>query len=105
MLGSLFAFGFLLGLRHALEADHGAAVAALATRTRSWRSRVELAGAWGFGHSGTLLAVGAVLVLGGFAMPPALSRLGDGADGALIVVLGADVLRRLWRTAVHVHPH
>lgn len=105
MPGSLFAFGFLLGLRHALEADHVAAVAALATRSRSGWERIKLAGAWGFGHSGALLAIGAVLVLGGFAMPPALTRFGDGAAGALIVLLGADVLRRLWRTRLHAHPH
>jgi len=105
MLLPLFGLGFLLGLRHALEADHVAAVAALATRTQSWRRRVELAGAWGFGHSSTLLAVGAVLVLGGFALPAAVSRFGDGAAGALVALLGADVLRRLWTGRVHVHAH
>jgi len=105
MLGSIFAFGFLLGLRHALDADHIAAVAALATRSRSGWHRVKLASAWGVGHSGALLAIGAVLVLGEFTMPAALTRFGDGAAGALIVLLGADVLRRLWRTRVHLHPH
>jgi high-affinity nickel permease len=103
--GSLFAFGFLLGLRHALEADHVAAVAALATRSHSGWHRLMLAGAWGIGHSGALLAIGAVLVLGNFAMPAALTRFGEGAAGALIVLLGADVLRRLWQTRVHVHAH
>src|SRR4030095_12546062 len=56
-------------------------------------------------HSGTLFAVAAVLVLGGFAMPEAISRWADGAAGALVVALGADVLRRLWRGRVHVHAH
>ena len=38
--------GFLFGLRHALDADHVAAVAALATRSSSINESVRMGLAW-----------------------------------------------------------
>jgi hypothetical protein len=107
MLRSALVFGFVIGMRHALEADHIAAVAVLATRARSGWERVKLASAWGLGHSGILLVIGALMVLGGIAIPDALSHWADAAAGAIVFVLGADVLRRLWlrREQLHTHPH
>ncbi len=49
--GSILFFGMLLGLKHALEADHVAAVATLASRSSSLRDHVRLAGIWGVGHA------------------------------------------------------
>jgi cytochrome c biogenesis protein CcdA len=102
---SLLLFGFLLGVKHALEADHVAAIAALATRAGSLSDHAALAGFWGVGHALTLTAVGTVVVLLGVALPPSLSLALEGAVGVALVVLGADVLRRLRRDRVHVHVH
>src|SRR5215813_5238912 len=54
--------GSLLGMRHALEPDHLAAVSTLVTGERSTFKAAWLGACWGFGHTLTLLAVGAVLV-------------------------------------------
>jgi high-affinity nickel permease len=104
LLGPLL-LGFLLGVKHALEADHVAAVAALATRSSSAAERVKLAGMWGLGHAGTLAVVGAGVLLLGLSLPPVLARVFEGAVGFMLILLGVDVLRRLRRQRVHFHTH
>ncbi|MBI4516249.1 MAG: hypothetical protein HY699_10600 [Deltaproteobacteria bacterium] len=61
---SILALGFTLGLKHALDADHLAAVTAIASE-RKGVLRASLVGAlWGAGHTVALLAAGvAVIVL------------------------------------------
>jgi len=105
MLASLLALGFLLGLKHALDVDHVAAVASLATRATGVRETVRVAGAWGLGHAAALVAFGAALVIVGVAIPPAVADLLEGAVGIMLMLLGADVLRRVRHKRVHAHPH
>jgi hypothetical protein len=104
LLGPLL-LGFALGARHALDADHVAAVAALATRAASAAERVKLAGMWGLGHAGTLFALGAAVIALGVSVPAGVADAFEGAVGVVLVVLGADVLRRLRARRVHFHVH
>jgi hypothetical protein len=105
MFGSLLALGFFLGVRHALEADHVAAVATLATRARSAGESARLAALWGAGHASVLLLVGGVVVAAGAVVPDGLARFFEGAAGLLLAGLGVDVLRRLRRRRIHFHVH
>jgi sulfite exporter TauE/SafE len=105
VLISLLTLGFLMGVRHALEADHVAAVAALATRASSARQTARLAALWGVGHAAVLLLVGGLVVALGAAVPEPVARVLEGAAGALLVVLGVDVLVRLRRRRIHFHVH
>src|SRR5438876_7870138 len=61
--------GSLLGMRHALEPDHLAAVSTLVTGERSSAKAAWLGACWGFGHTLTLVAAGAVLVVLRAEMP------------------------------------
>jgi len=102
---STLLLGVLLGMRHALDADHVAAVASLATRGASSRETVHLGLAWGVGHTLTLLAVSvAVLLLGASFSGPA-ATMAEFAVGIMLVILGADVVWRAVRARIHVHPH
>lgn len=102
---SILLIGLLLGMRHATEADHLAAVATLATRQNSISHTLKQGVAWGIGHTLTLmLFAGAVLVLG-HVIPPSLEQALETAVGIMLVVLGADVLRRLARDRIHFHAH
>jgi hypothetical protein len=104
-LASILALGFLLGLRHATDADHVAAVATLATRSRSMAHAVAQGVAWGTGHTLTLMLFGgAVLVLGG-VVPAGAVRALELAVGVMLVLLGADALYRLRRERIHFHAH
>ena len=105
MLGSLLLFGLLLGLKHALEADHLSTVATLASRSSSPRHTVSVAAAWGLGHAASLVLLGGALVALGATLPHALAEAFEVAIGVILIALGADVLRRLRRERIHVHVH
>lgn len=97
--------GFFLGLKHALEADHVAAVAALATRSPRLGATVRVAVAWGAGHTLALIAFGSILLALDVSLAPAVARSLEAIVGIMLVVLGADVLRRLRRRRIHFHAH
>jgi hypothetical protein len=103
----LFALGLglLLGMQHATDADHLAAVATLATRERSLPRALRLGAAWGVGHTLTLLAVaGAVAGLGWVITDEAARRFEQGV-GLLLVVLGLRLAWRLRAQRIHFHGH
>jgi high-affinity nickel permease len=101
----ILGLGFLLGLQHALEADHVAAVSSIAARRSDVADIVKHGLTWGIGHTLTLFAfAGAALALGG-AIPETLARLIECAVGMMLVGLGAHVLWWLWRDRVHFHKH
>jgi len=102
---SVLAVGFFLGLRHALDADHVAAVAALATRSRSMKETVKTGIAWGIGHTVTLFAVCAVIILSGVAFPERVAGVLEFLVGLMLVGLGVDVILRIIRERIHVHAH
>jgi hypothetical protein len=103
---ALLGLGFVLGLRHALDVDHLAAVSALVSQ-RGGLGRSSLIGAmWGLGHTAALLAAGiAVIALRVEIAPPAARGL-ELAVAAMLVGLGLNLLRTLWRgDTIHVHAH
>ncbi len=102
---SVLILGLLLGLQHALDADHLAAVASLSTRGRGLRDAARHGAAWGFGHSLTLLLFGGAMLLIGGTVGPRLALTLEGAVGLMLVLLGGDVLLQLWRRRVHFHAH
>ncbi len=84
--------GFLLGMRHALEPDHLAAVAVLVARRRSSAAGVVLGAVWGAGHTAALLGVGCVLATVGARLPPRLAGGFELLVAVMLVTLGARAL-------------
>ena len=101
----ILGLGFLLGMQHALEADHIAAVSSLAARRTSVADIVKHGLTWGLGHTLTLLVFAGVAILLGHAIPEHVARPLETAVGIMLVGLGANVLWRLWRDRVHFHQH
>jgi hypothetical protein len=99
---SVLAVGFLLGLKHATETDHLTAVATLATKQWSLRQIVRQGIAWGLGHSLMLLGIGSLVLALGQAIPAWLAQALECAVGVMLVVLGADALRRVLIDRKHV---
>lgn len=97
--------GVLMGVRHALEADHLAAVANLSADSKSPRELFRVAGAWGLGHGLTLLGLALLWVSLGIAVPERGQPLLEAAAGVLLIALGADLLRRREPGALQFHPH
>jgi len=102
---TLLALGFLIGMRHALEADHVAAVASLASESRSFGQFVRQGASWGLGHTLTLFAFGSVVIVMDSAVPERLAQWLEFGVAVMLVLLGADVLRRVLRDKVHFHTH
>jgi ABC-type nickel/cobalt efflux system permease component RcnA len=98
-------FGFFLGMSHALEADHLAAIASLSTRARSLSDGVRMGVAWGVGHTLTLFLFGSVVLLVHEVVPESLAAALELGVGIMLVALGVDVWRRLVRKRIHIHVH
>lgn len=97
--------GFLIGMKHALEADHVAAVASLATGQRSFGETTRLGVAWGLGHTVTLFLIGGVVLALDTVVPETVARVLEFAVGLMLVALGIDVIVRLRRGKAHFHAH
>lgn len=102
---SVLVFGFLLGLRHAFEADHLVAVSTLVTPKRSLWKSVRFGVIWGLGHSATLLAVGGVVLILQVSIPPVLELSLEGLVGVMLVGLGFMTLLDCRRRRIHLHQH
>jgi cytochrome c biogenesis protein CcdA len=102
---SLLLLGFLIGMRHAVEADHVAAVSSLATRAGSVRETIRQGAAWGIGHTLTLFLIGSCVILLDRLVPERVASTLELLVGLMLVALGADVIRRLARERVHFHLH
>ena len=104
MTGFLF-LGFMLGIRHALEADHIATVATLACSQASRGQIVRQGIAWGVGHSLTLMLFGAIVLSVNGLVPERLAMGLEMAVGCLMILLGVDVIRRALKSRIHFHTH
>lgn len=102
---TLVLFGCLVGMQHALEADHLAAVAAMSTGRTSRRALVRRASVWGLGHTAALLSICGVLLIFGESISPAMEVALEAAVGAMLILLGGNVLYSLWRQRPHFHVH
>lgn len=104
MLSLLF-IGFLIGMRHALEADHIAAVATLVSTTNSHKTAIKHGAVWGIGHTLALFAFGSIVILSDAIIPENMAATLEFAVGIMLIILGVDVIRKMLRDKVHFHAH
>ena len=104
-LPAVLALGFLLGLRHAFEPDHLAAVSTLATRAGRLRDAARLGVAWGVGHTASVVVVALLLIALGVRLPEGLATVAELLVAVLLVTLGGLVLLRYARGRWHMHFH
>jgi nitrile hydratase accessory protein len=101
--------GALLGLRHALEPDHLAAISTLLTGERNARKAAWLGVYWGIGHTLTLLVAGTLLVVLRTDLP---ANVADILEWAVVLLLVGFGLRAIALSAgqtsvgpTHFHVH
>jgi hypothetical protein len=101
--------GSLLGMRHALEPDHLAAVSTLVTRERSGYKAALIGACWGLGHTASLLAVAAVLIALRTEMTTGMSEVFEFGVALMLIVLGYRAIRQAARQGAsgpaHLHQH
>jgi ABC-type nickel/cobalt efflux system permease component RcnA len=103
----ILAVAVLLGLRHATDPDHIAAVTTLLAggTERASRRAAELGTAWGAGHALTLLLFGLPIVLLNQYLPERVQQLAETLIAVVIVALAARLLIRWKRGVFHAHGH
>jgi high-affinity nickel permease len=106
-IGIVLAVAVLLGLRHATDPDHLAAVTTLVAggQERARCRAGELGLAWGFGHAVTLFAFGLPVLLLNDFLPERAQQVAETAIGFVIVYLALRLLFRWRRGELRFHPH
>src|SRR5881394_2157952 len=104
-LPALAGLGLVLGLRHAFEPDHLAAVSTLATRQGRLLDACRLGLAWALGHTASVGVVVGAIILFGWHLPDRLWPAADLLVGLLLVGLGGTVILRYARGRWHLHLH
>ena len=105
---SVLAFGFVLGLKHAVEVDHLAAVSTIVGERKSLLSSLVVGGLWGVGHTISLLIAGILVILLHVEISERVAVALEFLVGLMLVALGANALRKLWcggHLHLHVHRH
>jgi ABC-type nickel/cobalt efflux system permease component RcnA len=105
VLLSVLGWGILLGMQHALEADHVAAVSSVVSRRQGLRSISWHGAMWGIGHTLTLLVVAGTCLMLKTGIDDKLAERLEFGVGIMLVGLGAHVLWRLWRDRIHFGTH
>ena len=102
---SFFSLAFLIGMSHALEADHVAAVSSMATRQTSVAQIVRTGAVWGLGHTLTLMAFAGAALLLGLTIHDSLAGWLEFTVGVMLVGLGGHIIYRMVRDRIHFHIH
>ena len=113
--------GLLLGMRHATDPDHVIAVTAILSRERRLAAATRIGVVWGLGHTLTVLAAGAAIIIFELAVPARLGLAMEFAVAVVLILLGlgafASLVRRIASRlfgspprdakdlVVHSHPH
>jgi hypothetical protein len=103
---AVLGLGFVLGVRHALDADHVAAVSTLVTQQGSVLRSCLLGTFWGAGHTAALMLAALAVIVFKVSISPEMERGLELVVSGVLVALGASALIRGWRgTTLHTHPH
>jgi high-affinity nickel-transport protein len=81
--------GFVLGVRHATDADHVVAVTTIVSDRSSLWSASVVGALWGIGHTATILLVGGAIVVFRLTIPPRLGLAMEFAVALMLIALGA----------------
>lgn len=107
-LGLILLVSLALGLRHASDPDHLAAVTTLIASGEA-RSQIRKAGflgfSWGLGHGTALVLIGLPLVFFNSFLPEVIGQIAEFVIGLIIVALAVHLLLRWRRGLFHAHGH
>jgi high-affinity nickel-transport protein len=90
---SVLALGFILGMRHATDADHVVAVTTIVSQQRSIARAAGVGALWGAGHTATIVLVGGAILLFRLAVPPRLGLAMEFAVAVMLILLGVRSLQ------------
>jgi high-affinity nickel permease len=107
----------VLGLKHALDADHLVAVSTIVGERKGFLSSSIVGAMWGIGHTASLFIVGLCVIALRLRIPEQIAEGMEFSVALMLVFLGANVLLKLLRGGklhthvhthgdhIHIHPH
>lgn len=98
-----FLLALSVGFTHAFETDHLVAVGNIVTRRNNIRLALKDGVFWGLGHTSTILLVGAVFLLGKFALREGDFRYLEAGVGLMLITLGVVRLYRIANPSKPTH--
>ena len=99
-------FGFFIGIGHAFEADHLAAIGTLASSGNATPKRLALLGAsWGIGHTTTLFLFSLAVIVFGAVLSERFAAQVEFGVGIMLVLLGVSVFWKMRSKKIHFHSH
>jgi high-affinity nickel permease len=104
----LLGLGLILGLRHALDPDHIAAVSTIVSESRSVRRSSLIGTFWGLGHTISLLIAGVLVIALKVQISDRVALWMEFAVALMLILLGLKAMLkplRGWRIHVHQHAH
>jgi len=104
----LLGLGLVLGLRHALDPDHIAAVSTIVSESRSVRRSSLIGTFWGLGHTMSLLIAGVLVIALKVQISDRVALWMEFAVALMLILLGLKAMLkplRGWRIHVHQHTH
>jgi ABC-type nickel/cobalt efflux system permease component RcnA len=104
---STLLFGLSIGIKHAFEADHLAAVSTIVSEQKNLLSSLLIGGVWGIGHTASLMLAGVGVIILNISIKRYEKILEFGV-ALMLIGLGANVLYKLVRGGrlhYHVHSH
>ena len=103
---AVLSFGFFLGLKHATDADHLAAIGTIVAERKNLWSSALIGGIWGLGHTISLFAAGIFVLLLNFEISEQTERILEFGVGIMLTFLGLNVFRKLLKGGkLHFHTH
>jgi len=102
---SMLGLGFLLGVRHALDADHVVAVSTMLAQRPNFGRSGFIGLCWGCGHTAVLLIVGLAVLALKITIPDAVAQAFEMVVGLMLVALGLALAVTLYREQWHLHAH
>lgn len=103
---AVLALGFFLGLKHAIEADHLAAVGTIVSERKNVWSSAIVGGIWGLGHTISLFVAGIFVLLLNFQISEQTEKILEFGVGIMLLFLGLNVFRKIAQGGkIHFHAH
>lgn len=99
---AILTLGFLLGIKHATDADHVVAVTTMASKQRNLKRAALIGATWGIGHTLMIMVVGIAIILFHMSIPPGLQNLFELFVAAALIILG---ILTLTGTTERFHTH
>lgn len=96
--------GFILGIKHAFEADHVLAVSTIVSERKNPFKAAIVGAFWGIGHTTTLFIIGIIILFLRVSIPERLNSSLEILVGIMLIILGLRVFKRD-KSLLQYHKH